>query len=171
MRTDVRIVPAPAPLAVGMAGVPEGSDIELTLRLEAVMDGVLVTGTLRTRYTAECARCLDPVAEEIEVDFQELFRYPDEDDVHRHETTDEVDSGAEEEDYYLEGDLLDLEPVIRDAAVLALPQSPLCRDDCPGLCVECGARLADVGPDHGHGERLDPRWEALRRLSEEPDRG
>ncbi|MEY9213560.1 uncharacterized protein ABH917_003006 [Thermobifida halotolerans] len=167
MRTETRAVPAPAPLAVGMAGVPEGSDIELDLRLEAVMEGVLVTGTARTVFTAECSRCLDPVSDELEVDFQELFRYPSDDDGYGHEAEDDLDAGDEDEDYYLEGDLLDLEPVIRDAVVLALPQSPLCRDDCSGLCVECGAKLADVGPDHSHDERLDPRWEALRRLREE----
>jgi len=151
-------------MAVGMAEVPAGSDIELDLRLEAVMEGVLVTGEARTRYAAECARCLDPLSRELEVDFQELFRYPLDDD---HPLVDEVDVGDEDEDYYLEDDLLDLEPVIRDAVVLALPQSPLCRDDCPGLCVECGVKLADVGPEHSHGESFDPRWEALRQLREE----
>ncbi|UPT23142.1 DUF177 domain-containing protein [Thermobifida alba] len=169
MRSEERVVPAPAPLAVGMAGVPEGSDIELSLRFEAVMEGVLVTGEARTRYTAECSRCLDPVSEALEVGFQELFRYPSDDD--GYEPVDEVDAGDEDEDYYLEGDLLDLEPVIRDVVVLALPQSPLCRDDCPGLCAECGVRLADVDPGHSHGEDLDPRWEALRRLREDSGGG
>ncbi len=55
----------------------------------------------------------------------------------------------------------DLEPALRDAVVLALPLAPLCTDDCPGLCVECGGRRADLAPDHGH-ETLDPRWAALR---------
>ncbi len=166
MRTEDRVVPAPESLAVGMASVPEGSDVELFLRLEAVMDGVLVTGEARTRYAAECSRCLDPVSEELAVDFQELFRYPSDDG---YGPVDEADTGDEDEDYYLEGDLLDLEPVVRDAVVLALPQSPLCRDDCPGLCVECGVKLADAGPGHSHGESLDPRWEALRRLREESE--
>mgnify|MGYP003286645941 CR=1 FL=1 len=43
----------------------------------------------------------------------------------------------------LEDDMIDLEPLLRDAVVLALPFQPLCQDDCPGLCTECGARLAD----------------------------
>jgi uncharacterized protein len=68
----------------------------------------------------------------------------------------------------LEGDLLDLEPVLRDAVVLSLPFQPLCRDDCPGLCVECGARLAD-DPDHQHDEAIDPRWAALQTLGEATD--
>ena len=55
-------------------------------------------------------------------------------------------------------------PTFRDAVVLALPLSPLCREDCPGLCAECGAKLADAGPGHGHSDKLDPRWGALAKL-------
>ena len=53
-------------------------------------------------------------------------------------------------DYLLDGDLLDLEPALRDALVLELPLSPLCSLDCPGLCGQCGVRLADAGAGHGH---------------------
>ncbi|MFC3521110.1 DUF177 domain-containing protein [Streptomonospora nanhaiensis] len=164
MRTVERAVPAPGSLATGMSAVPEGTPIELELRLEAVMEGVLVTGEARAEVTGECSRCLDPITDTVEVGFQELFRYPGEDDLGAAGDTDAED---DEEDYYLEGELLDLEPVVRDAVVLALPLAPLCRDDCPGLCAECGARLADVGPDHNHGEAIDPRWASLRDLGEE----
>jgi uncharacterized protein len=151
MRKDSHTVPAPADLGVEMVGVPEGTDIELDLRLEAVMEGVLVSGTARAPLTGECARCLDPLASSIEVDFQELYVYSD------------TRSGesAEEDERRLEGDLIDLEPVVRDAMVLALPLSPLCRDDCPGLCADCGVRLADAEPDHHH-DAVDPRWAALQ---------
>jgi uncharacterized protein len=54
--------------------------------------------------------------------------------------------------------------LLRDAVVLALPFQPLCQDDCPGLCVECGARLAD-DPGHQHDEPVDPRWAALQGLT------
>ncbi len=70
---------------------------------------------------------------------------------------------AGEDDQILDGELLDLEPTFRDAVVLALPLSPVCSDDCTGLCAECGVRLADAGPDHRH-ETLDPRWASLRGL-------
>ncbi|WP_233515195.1 YceD family protein [Marinitenerispora sediminis] len=168
MRTEQRIVPNPGALAVGMTGVPENGEIELDLRLEAVMEGVLVTGRARTRMEGECARCLDPLAEQVEAEFQELFRYPLDDEIGGVAAGVEADAESEDEDYYLEGDLIDLEQVVRDAVVLALPLSPLCRDDCPGLCIECGAKLAEAGPDHGHDDRVDPRWEALRTLGEEP---
>ena len=151
MRKDSYAVPAPADLGVEMVGVPEGTEIELDLMLEAVMEGVLVSGTARASLAGECARCLDPVTSSIEVEFQELYVYSD------------TRSGESEDDdeRRLEGDLIDLEPVVRDAMVLALPLSPLCRDDCPGLCTDCGVRLADAGPDHHH-DAVDPRWAALQ---------
>ena len=68
----------------------------------------------------------------------------------------------------LEGDLVDLEPLLRDAVVLSLPFQPLCREDCPGLCTECGARLAD-DPGHQHEDAIDPRWAALRGLTQTDD--
>jgi len=68
----------------------------------------------------------------------------------------------------LAGDLLDLEPLLRDAVVLELPFQPLCMEDCPGLCVECGARLADE-PDHAHQAVVDPRWAALATLQQDVD--
>jgi len=149
-RTETRTVPAPADLRTGMAGVPEGSDLRLDVTLESVSDGVLVTAKATAPVTGECARCLEPVTQTVEVSFRELFSY-------------EQGAGDEDEDgYALDGDLLDLEPVLRDALVLALPLAPLCRQDCPGLCVECGAPLAQAGPEHGHERAIDPRWAGLR---------
>ena len=153
-------VPAPADLGIEVLDVPEGSPVDLDLRLEAVVEGVLVTGTVRADLRGECVRCLEPVTDEVTVDLCELFVYDDE----------QPPAGAagdeDDETSRLEGDLLDLEPAVRDAVVLALPFQPLCRDDCPGLCVECGARLAD-DPDHGHEEQIDPRWAALQGLTDE----
>ena len=146
--------PAPADLGIEVLHVPEGSPVEFDIRLEAVVEGVLVTGAARAELAGECVRCLEQIHSEITGDFQELFVYDDED--HR--------NSEDEETSRLEGDLLDLEPLVRDAVVLMLPFQPLCRDDCPGLCIECGARLAD-DPGHQHDEPLDPRWAKLSGLS------
>jgi uncharacterized protein len=154
-----RSAPAPADLGTDVLGVPEASPVQLDLRLEAVMEGVLVTGTARVHVVGECSRCLDPLEDDLEVELQELFAYDGEDD---------EPEAQDEEVSRLEGDLLDLEPLVRDAVVLSLPFRPLCRDDCPGLCAECGARLAD-DPRHEHGERIDPRWAALSELTEQTD--
>jgi uncharacterized protein len=150
VRTEIRTVPAPADLYAGMAGVPEGSDLRLDVTLESVTEGVLVTAKVTAQITGECARCLEPLAQTVEVRCQELFSYG------------QGAGDADEDGYSLDGDLLDLEPVLRDALVLALPLAPLCRQDCPGLCVECGALLAQVGSEHAHERAIDPRWAGLR---------
>ncbi|MDF3302585.1 YceD family protein [Streptomyces tropicalis] len=160
-----REVPAPRDLGIqGVVGVPEGAPVELELRLESVMEGVLVTGTARAQAEGECVRCLEPVGLELDADFQEMFSYPDADE--RGRVTAEPDADAEEDEdrLLLEDGLFDLEPVLRDAVVLALPMQPVCREDCPGLCSECGARLAD-DPDHHH-DAVDIRWAALQGLAE-----
>jgi len=142
-------VPAPADLHTGLAGIPEGSDLQLDVTLESVTEGVLATAAAVAPVTGECARCLEPVAQTIEVGCQELFSYG------------QGTGDAGEDGYALDGDLLDLEPVLRDALVLALPLAPLCRQDCPGLCAECGALLAQVGSGHRHERAIDPRWARL----------
>jgi uncharacterized protein len=144
-----RDLPAPQDWELELVRVPAGSPARLDVRLESVMDGVLVSGTLHASITAECGRCLEPVSEGLEVTIAELFTYqPDPED-------DELP--------VLDGDFLDLEPVLRDAVVLALPLNPVCDVGCEGLCPTCGERLADAGPEHGH-EDLDPRWAALSGL-------
>lgn len=137
----------------GVANVPAGSDVELDVRLEAVVEGVLATGTARAAVAGECVRCLDPLDLEVEADFQELYFFPGE------------DTGGDEDAVFLVNDLLDLEPVVHDAVVLALPSAPLCRDDCQGLCPQCGADLNE-DPEHTH-EAVDPRWAALADLKDQ----
>jgi uncharacterized protein len=152
MREETRTVRAPEEMRVGLAEVPAGAGIEVAVRLESVTEGVLVTGTAAAPVAGECARCLDALASSVEASFQELYRY-------------EADPADDDEDApLLDGDLLDLEQVVRDAVVLALPLSPLCRDDCPGLCAQCGARLAEAGPGHRHDDGVNPAWEALRQF-------
>ncbi|MGC5344500.1 YceD family protein [Streptomyces sp. DT24] len=161
-----RSVEAPKDLGIAdVIGVPEGAPVELDLRLESVMEGVLVTGTARASAEGECVRCLEPLRLKVAADFQEMFSYPDADDRGRGKAADPVDDAEDDEDrYFLEDGLFDLEPVLRDAVVLALPLQPVCRESCAGLCSECGARL-DENPDHHH-DALDPRWAALQGLAE-----
>jgi uncharacterized protein len=144
-------------------GVPEGAPVELELRLESVMEGVLVTGTARVQAEGECVRCLESVGLGLEADFQELFSYPDADDRGRVIAEPGDDAEDDEDRFFLEDGLFDLEPLLRDAVVLALPMQPVCRDGCPGLCSECGARLAD-DPGHHH-DAVDIRWAALQGLA------
>ena len=154
-REETRTIPAPDSLRVELAAVPAGAEMQVTVRLEAVHEGVLVTGTATAPVTGECARCLEPLTSSVEASFQELYHYE----------PSPVEAEDEEDELLLEGDLLDLEPVLRDAVVLALPLSPLCTDDCAGLCVRCGVRLADAGPGHRHDDVVLPEWEALRQFN------
>lgn len=135
----------------GVIEVPKGSEFALDLLLESVVEGVLVSGTAVAATEGQCSRCLDPIADEVRIHITELFAYPD-------STTDATTE--EDEVSRLVDDRIDLEPVVRDAVVLALPQVPLCAEDCLGLCSVCGVKWADLPPDHGH-ENIDPRWAAL----------
>lgn len=157
MRTLVERVEAPNDLGTPTIGIPAGSDIELDLRLEAVHEGVLVSGSATAHAVGECVRCLDPIAYDLTVDVQELFsadpepvKDEDGDDLPR-----------------IEHESVDLEPLLRDAVVTELPFQPVCRPDCPGLCPQCGVRLEDH-PGHRH-EARDPRWDALQSLVTDPD--
>ncbi|MFP3987659.1 DUF177 domain-containing protein [Streptomyces sp. E11-3] len=159
-----RTIQAPKDFGLqGVIGTPEGDPVELELRLESVMEGVLVTGTARARVEGECVRCLEPLERELVADFQEMFSYPDADDRGRSKQAEPGDDAEDDDMTPLEDGMFDLEPVLRDAVVLALPMQPVCQDDCPGLCSECGARLAD-DPDHHH-DAVDIRWAALQGLA------
>ena len=156
-----RTAPVVHPLGVeGVIAVPVGAEVRLDLLLESVVEGVLVSGTASAPTAGECSRCLDPIAGRVEVEITELFAYPD-------STTDATTD--DDEVSRLVDDLIDLEPVVRDAVVLALPAVPLCAEDCAGLCPGCGVKWADLGPDHRH-ETIDPRWAALtERFDEDRD--
>jgi uncharacterized metal-binding protein YceD (DUF177 family) len=146
-----RTAPAPGDWRVELIGVPQGAEVGLHLRLESVMEGVLVTGDLDVPVVGSCARCLEPIEDTLHLDVQELYAYPG--------STTEATS-EEDEVRRLEGDFLDLEPLVRDTVVLSLPLAPVCTPDCSGLCVDCGQRLDDLPADHTH-EVVDARWAAL----------
>jgi uncharacterized protein len=151
LRLYHRNVQLSAGLGIDVIGVPAGDHIILDVRLESVVEGVLVSGTASATVTGQCARCLDLVNDRLEVQLTELFAYPD--------TATDGTTDPDEVSRVVDG-LVDLEPVVRDAVLLALPQAPLCREDCLGLCPECGGKRAELGTDHRH-ETMDPRRAAL----------
>ena len=158
MRAYHREVPAPPEerrIGLDVIAVPAGAPVVLDVRLEAVTEGVYVSGTVSVPLDGECARCLDEVTDELTVELGELFAYPD-------SVTDETTD--DDELPRVVGEHVDLEQTVRDAIVLALPLAPLCSEDCAGLCPDCGQRRADLEPGHRH-EILDPRWAALQERS------
>jgi uncharacterized protein len=134
-------------LRTELAGVPEDSPIAGELTLESVVEGIYVHGSVEGRFAMRCARCLREFERSFDVKMTELF----------------AAAPGPEDDYALADDLtLDPEPMVRDAVVLEMPFSPLCRPDCKGLCEICGGDR-NLGECPGHPQR-DPRWAALDTL-------
>lgn len=154
-----REIESSEPIGTDVLAVPTGAPLDVELRMESVLEGVLASGSVRATAVGACVRCLEPVTVDVDATFQELFAYPE-----RAAHNRKVGATDEEtQEYEVQDDYLDLEPVLVDAVVPALPFQPVCRDDCPGLCPQCGFRLAD-DPAHAH-ELLDPRWSALADLA------
>jgi len=152
MREHLLTVTVPSQLGEGLLKVPEGAPLEIDLRLEGLHDGILASAHVSGTAVGECSRCLKAIEQPVEVDLAELFAY----------------SADEAFDYQVHDDLVDLEPVVRDAVVLSLPFQPVCRPDCPGLDPETGERLEDV-PDRQPRVQVDPRWSALAGFQAETD--
>ncbi len=132
------------PLGTDVIAVPKGRELKLSVRLESVHEGILVTVSGVAMADTECSRCLEPMQEEIEIELQELFQY----------------HPQEEDDFVIEQDRVDLEQALIDAVVPNLPIKPLCDEECPGLCADCGEKL-DIG-NHNHEKPVDPRFDALK---------
>lgn len=119
-----------------------------TLRLSRNSRGILVQGTLETHVLSECTRCLRPIFVPVILELEELFAFP---------------PSALVAFSVAETGILDLAPLVREEAILAVPMIALCRPDCAGLCPECGHDLNE-GPCGCGQEQVDPRFEALRAL-------
>lgn len=154
-------VPSPSRIGLDLIAIEAGAPLHLDLRFESVSEGVLVTGSVTAPTSAECVRCLTATSGEVAVTLTELFAYPD--------STTEATTEEDEVGHVVDG-TIDLEQPLIDAVVLELPLSPVCRDDCPGLCPDCGVPLAEAEEGHHH-ERIDPRWAKLSGMfSHKPDR-
>ncbi|QDE36572.1 DUF177 domain-containing protein [Microbacterium foliorum] len=134
----------------GIVSYEAGSELDLDVRLESVHEGILVSGIVDGEYAGVCGRCLIDIARPVEVEFQELFAYP----------------GEEETDFEVQDDHVDLETLVRDAAVLALPFQPVCQPDCPGLDPKTGERLT-ASTDKEQAAPIDPRWSALQNITDQ----
>lgn len=157
-RRDTELEAVLPDLAVLQTRVPDGAAVALALHLESVNEGIVATGTARAPWTSVCRRCLRPVSATLEATLLEVF---------------EADP-VEGETQPLRGVEIDLEPVAREAILLGLPLAPLCREDCAGLCPECGVDLNEGGCGCVV-EAVDPRWAALDELrfdaADDPDTG
>jgi uncharacterized protein len=133
----------------GLAGelVSVRDPVRIDLLLESVVEGILASGPLSGTMSFRCARCLKPSDRSFRLEITELFA---------HEAADGDD------EYPIKDRTVDLEPVVRDTVVLAMPFSPLCRDGCLGLCERCGGDR-NLG-ECSCGPNVDPRWAPLADL-------
>lgn len=141
-------------LAISTAAVPPPGEAQLDVVMESLSDGVTVHGVVRVPWVGACRRCLEQTSGVVDAEITEVFKDRPED---------------LEETHPIEHDAVDLGPAVHDAAVLALPLAPLCREDCPGPDPD-GFPVQTAQEDHE--PPADPRWAALSELrfdSEGPD--
>lgn len=126
------------------------SPIEVDVTAESLSDGVVVTGSLRARFATECRRCLCPIEGIVTVEVHELYQV----------TVTDPDA------FPIVGDQIDLVPMVRESVLLELPDAPVCRPDCAGLCPICGVDRNDA-PCACVVDTPDPRWAALEGLRDQ----
>jgi len=120
---------------------------------------IRVRGGLKTRLEVNCARCLEAVERKVAREFDLLYR-PQGTDARAEELS---VTDAEAEIGYYRGDGIELDEVIKEQVLLALPLKTLCRDDCKGLCAHCGKNLNEQTCSCSE-EVEDPRWSALKEI-------
>ena len=141
-------------LRLELATIPGDQAVRAELLLESVVEGILASGPVSGTMTLRCSRCLKTFEQPLEVEVQELFaRGADPDG-------DEYPLGPEGQ--------IDPEPMIRDALVLAMPFSPMCRPDCKGLCERCGGDR-NLDECRCAPEDTDPRWAVLGAITFDDD--
>jgi uncharacterized protein len=139
-RREVTVSAALDDTAISSAAVTEGAEVEGRFVLEAMSDhAITVKGTITAPWTGECRRCLRTIEGTVSLDVEEVFDT----------------RPVEGEMYPLDGDRLNVEPLVRDAVLLALPLAPLCEVACPGPEPDAhpiGTTTSD---------EIDPRWAGL----------
>lgn len=151
-----KIVELQAPLAELGVTDPQRFDDEaevaVRLHLEALNDGIVIDGELRVPWHGVCRRCLVETGGVQVSEVHELYQRV----------------VTDPEAFEIVGDQLDLRDVVRELMLLDVPSTPLCRPDCAGLCLTCGANLND-GPCACAASPTDPRWSALDQLGDLAD--
>lgn len=147
---DISLVVPASLFDFGDSRIADDSNVDVKLHLESLTDGIVVRGELSGHWQLQCRRCLRPVDDESVANVDELYqRVPDNPDA-----------------YPLNGEQLDLQPMVRELVLLSLPESPLCRAECPGICPQCGADLQSDTCVCG-AQVTDERWAVLDELRQQ----
>lgn len=150
------------------AGYRAGGPAHVDARLDKYERRIRLKGQARVKVGAACGRCLVPVDVEVPVDFDlalvpaDEYQDPDGEAGDSGQVGGSFDPEAADEDTY-EGKVIDLDPIVREQILLALPSYPVCRETCKGLCTVCGTNLneKECGCDR---HVPDPRWAGLRNV-------
>lgn len=161
------VFPAPSGIGDDIVGVREGADVRVVGSFDSIVDGLVFTGRIEAPLTAECTRCLKPIDPDWTVNATLFFPYdaPGADDGRGTGEVEIIAGEDEAEDVYplsSDGAFADMESPLRDTLVEALPLQPLCKEDCLGLCPQCGVDLNE-NPDHHH-DVTDIRFAALEQF-------
>lgn len=161
------VFPAPSGIGDDIVGVREGADVRVVGSFDSIVDGLVFTGRIEAPLTAECTRCLKPIDPDWTVNATLFFPYdaPGADDGRGTGEVEIIAGEDEAEDVYplsSDGAFADMESPLRDTLVEALPLQPLCKEDCLGLCPQCGVDLNE-DPDHHH-DVTDIRFAALEQF-------
>lgn len=147
---DIEITIPVSTFDFGDKRLNDETEIHIALQLESINGGIIAQGTVTGQSHLLCGRCLRDIDYANVASIDEMYqRVPDNPDA-----------------YPIEGESLDLQPMVREMVLLSLPDTPLCKVDCPGLCPQCGADLQSA-PCSCQTQRLDERWAILDQLREE----
>ncbi|CAM3717377.1 DUF177 domain-containing protein [Cohnella lubricantis] len=143
-----------APIFAGMRDVKPLGPLTAELTAYYVDRTIEVTGTIACKVQLFCSRCLDPIEQEMDVPFRETFK------VVSKET---ADSGEQDDEEFvpIQGERLELRPYVEEQLLLHLPLAPICREDCQGLCPECGTNRNEQQCGCST-EKIDPRLASLK---------
>lgn len=144
---NIRLAAQPSSIELNDSRLVRDTDVDIDLVCESLTDGIVVRGRISADFHGECRRCLAPIVGRIEADVHELYQVV------------MTDPDA----FLIEGDIIDLAPMVRETVLLDLPDAPLCRPDCPGLCPTCGRDL-NQGLCSCPPETIDSRWSVLDEL-------
>ncbi len=132
---------------VDAARFADDAQVAVRLHLEALSDGIVIDGELSVAWHGVCRRCLLETGGTQVSEVHELYQR----------------TVTDPEAFEIVGDQIDLSDVVREVMLLDVPSTPLCRPDCAGLCLVCGANLND-GPCGCASVPIDQRWSALDEL-------
>lgn len=150
---------SPAKVDLENPTVRLSEDVRVSGEVVSQTAQVEVGGQILGQAEIDCTRCLEPVVQDLDIEFKVAYLTADEFSLAKEHEVTVADLDAD----VLDGDRIDLRDVVREQILLDLPEQSFCRPDCKGLCTECGANLNLVDCSCIKND-IDPRWAGLKNL-------